>query len=164
MTEPREPFTVRCAKCAHEWVVFYTPIPLDQSARMLKSARCPMCFGTKVLAGAEPRPTPDGDALAWLTKNDTGISSLTIWRTLMGQTPERADIPYDPSDFGRCHRLLNVMPAWRARLGEVAARYPKWQPFVDEWERLTALFEEEAPSGQCPKLYARMRELRGKPL
>ncbi len=40
-------------------------------------------------------------AVEWLRRCDTGTSSLTIWRTLMNETPERADIPYDPDDFGR---------------------------------------------------------------
>lgn len=74
--------------------------------------------------------------------------------------PGGAPIPYDPDDFGRCHRLLDRFPAWRLRLGEVPAVYPAWTPLVPAWDELTALYVEELPSGRCPKLYARLRELR----
>lgn len=104
---------------------------------------------------------------AWLAGGDTGMSSKTIWSVMTGRLPRHADnwwepsIPYDPSDFGRCHRLLEEFPAWRARLPEVADKYPEWKPLVEVWDELTALYEEEWASGQAPKLYARMKELRG---
>jgi hypothetical protein len=79
------------------------------------------------------------------------------------------DIPYDPDDFGRCYRLLKVMPSWRERLAEVAAVCPQWAPFVEAWGELTALYEDELENGpvtkgvrMAPRLYARMRELRGR--
>jgi hypothetical protein len=73
------------------------------------------------------------------------------------------DIPYDPSDFGRCYRLLQVMPSWRLRMQEVADAHVNWQPFVDAWEELTTLYELElkSPDGMAPRTYARMRQLRG---
>src|SRR6516164_3966881 len=55
-------------------------------------------------------------AVRWLEGVDTGISSETIWRTLTGETPSDTDVPCDPSDFGRCYRLLKIMPEWRPRL------------------------------------------------
>ena len=41
------------------------------------------------------------------------------------------------------------------------AAYPEWAPLVAVWDELTALYEEELPSGRCPKLYDRMQQLRG---
>lgn len=67
----------------------------------------------------------------------------------------------DPADFGRCYRLLKIMPSWRPRLPEVAALFPKWTGLVSAWDELTALYEEELPRRRCPKLYVRMQELRG---
>lgn len=43
MSEPKTPQPVRCGKCAHTWVGFYTPISLGAGAKMLKSLHCPMC-------------------------------------------------------------------------------------------------------------------------
>lgn len=78
---------------------------------------------------------------AWICGCDTGTSSKTIFAVMRGTTPDHADIPYDPDDFGRCYRLLKLVPAWRPRLGEVAAKYPKWSGLVEHWDELTSLFE-----------------------
>lgn len=97
----------------------------------------------------------------WIVGSDTGTSSMTIWAVMMGATPWHASEPSDPDDFGRCYRLLALMPEWRPRLSKVAARYPLWSALVAHWDELTALYEEEIPNhrGKAPKLYARMREL-----
>lgn len=98
----------------------------------------------------------------WLKSRDTGSSSLTIYHVMTGKhvgDPDRYHTPIDPSDFGRCYRLLELVPAWRARLPEVATRFPAWGPLVREWTRLEALYLEELPDGTAPKLYAAMRQL-----
>jgi hypothetical protein len=109
-------------------------------------------------------------AMAWLTEGgDTGTSSLTIWSvmtglaipTLHGGNDRRADVPHDPADFGRCHRLLDLFPQWRKRLAEVADRYPEWSGLVDAWDELTELYLAEYSSGRAPRCYARMREILG---
>ena len=84
---------------------------------------------------------------------------MTIYSAMTGRPIERADIPHDPDDFGRCYRLLQLFPAWKFRLGEVAVRYSEWEPLVREWADLELLYEEELPSRSCPKLYAKMKEL-----
>ena len=69
--------------------------------------------------------------------------------------------PADPDDFGRCYRLLALIPEWRPRLGEVSALFRKWKPLVDHWAELEALYQEEVPNhrGSAPRLYALMRSL-----
>lgn len=107
------------------------------------------------------------DPMTWILGPDTGISSVTIWHVMTGQLWPGCyqsfgpDVPPDPSDFGRCHRLLQVFPAWRARLSEVARRYPVWGPMVREWDRMTALYEQESqrPDGMAPELYKLMKQL-----
>ncbi len=126
---------------------------------------CTMCGQT----GHKPEACPNLGAKTpeqWLAGPDTGISSCTIYGVLYadGGYVHRfgevwADVPHDPADFGRCHRLLKLFPAWRARLGEVADKHPKWRPLVEHWDELEALYGEELPSGTAPKLWARMREL-----
>jgi hypothetical protein len=97
----------------------------------------------------------------WAEGRDTGVSSFTIWAVMTGlPSPMKSlDVPYDPADFGRCYRLLKLMPEWRPRLGRVTKHCARWRPFVDAWDELTALYEEELPTGTCPRLYARMKEL-----
>jgi hypothetical protein len=106
--------------------------------------------------------------LEWLKGTDTGVSSMTIVSVLSekhalladGRLRHGGDVPHDPSDFGRCYRLLQLFPEWKARLGEVAAKYPKWKPLVEAWDQLEALWLEESPTNNCPKLYERMQALR----
>lgn len=99
----------------------------------------------------------------WLLSGDSGISSKTICAVMTGSKMEDPgpDIPYDPSDFGRCYRLLALFPEWRERLGEVAEKFPMWGPMVKAWDELTTLYEEEVlnEDGKAPRLYARMQAL-----
>lgn len=139
-------------------------------------------FSLKLIAGMcklvetehrKCKPSPAGKARfeysspdEWSNSWDTGTSSQTIYAMLSGHKflPEsRESPPRDPSDFGRCYRLLKVAPPeWRSRLDEVSKRFPTWKPMVAAWDELTALYEEEIPAGvgSAPKLYARMQELR----
>lgn len=159
--EARAPFYLNCTLCQHEWICLYTPMEMGLAAKVMKASRCPMCgsLSKHHKTGRIPRPTVLGDWQGWLTSGDTGTSSETIWHVMTLQAVTRVGLPCDPSDFGRCHRLLEVMPEWRARLPEVASVIPAWTPLVDAWDELTALYLEELPSGSCPKLWARMRTL-----
>lgn len=100
-------------------------------------------------------------AYAWLQGGDTGSSSETIWHFMMHGRVVRPNIPYDPADFGRCHRLLARFPAWRQRLDEMAEVLPMWRPFAAAWSELEVLWDEETkrPDGCAPKLYKRMSKL-----
>lgn len=161
--EKKTPTFVHCGSCGYEWIVMFLPADMRVVAQMMKAARCPYCCEKKnIQLGPLPKPTGDGDAEGWIRNGDTGTSSETIWSVLSGHPVRKTDIPYDPDDFGRCYRLLRVMPSWRARLGEVADVHSAWRPLVDAWDELTALYEEELPSGRCPKLYQRLQVLRGR--
>lgn len=101
--------------------------------------------------------------IEWLLSGDTGISSKTICCVMTGSEWGEGhfgpDVPYDPSDFGRCYRLLALFPDWKPRLKEVADKYPIWGPLVSAWDELTALYEKELPKGSAPILYHRMKAL-----
>ena len=120
------------------------------------------CGPPKKEHDAKPATTP----MEWLAGEDTGTSSRTIFtvmqhvNALHGGTSHNP--PMDPSDFGRCYRLLESFPEWKARMPEVAARWKVWGPWVREWAALTAMFLAEVPngvSGSAPKMYARMKEI-----
>lgn len=108
--------------------------------------------------------------LEWLHGPHTGLSSLTIFSVLSRENRGAAlarlgrfgpAAPLDPDDFMRCRLLLQAIPAWRARLGEVAAALPEstWPELVQHWAELDELFAAEEPSGRCPKTFRLMEKL-----
>jgi len=84
---------------------------------------------------------------AWALSGDTGISSKTIACIAMGVTSDQRhwhfDTPSDAADFGRCYRLLKVVPELRDALPLVAEKFPKYGPLVAAWDELTALYEKD---------------------
>jgi len=168
-----EPLQVHCKACAHEWQAGELPMLVDAFVATLKHARCAKCGSSQIALGLCPRATPAGDPHAWIVGGDTGTSSETIWAVMMGVPRKRgADVPYDPDDFGRCYRLLKLMPEWRPRLPEVAAAYPRsaWGQLVDRWDEMTALYERVIGprgnawhKGPARELYDLMCELRQVP-
>jgi hypothetical protein len=144
---------VHCAKpkCGAEWSIGLAPMPVDTFAAAVKAKRCPSCGGRKAFMNRRPRSTEPGKWQEWPLNHDMGVSSATMWAVLSGRpfpmphsTPS---VPGDAGDFGRCYRLLKVMPEWTARLSEVATAYPAWAPIVGAWSELTKLFEAEDWTG-----------------
>jgi hypothetical protein len=101
-------------------------------------------------------------ALIWISREDKGISSETIWVVMMlGEDAKQSwcSVPWDPSDFGRCHRLLEYIPEWRERLHEVAELFPAWGPLVAHWDEMTRLYLRDEPTGESRELYNLMKML-----
>lgn len=86
----------------------------------------------------------------WWLGTDVGCSSATIF-SVLSDSMERGNAarlgggaaPQDDSDLGRCRRLLDLFPEWRARLGEVAAAHPG-----KGWEKIIPLLA--SPESQPP--------------
>lgn len=105
---------------------------------------------------------------AWLASDDTGMSSrfmahyIASWSSGWPAGVERPEYahPHDPADFARCLRLLDAVPEFRAHVHKMAGAGGQWPGLVKEWSRLEELYREEAPSGNCPKLYAAMKKLK----
>jgi hypothetical protein len=66
--------------------------------------------------------------------------------------------PSDSSDFGRCYRLLELFPEWRPMIKKMSRKGRVWKNLVDNWDELERLYIKELPSGNAPKLYAKMKE------
>lgn len=112
-------------------------------------------------------------AMIWAAHGEGGVSSNTIFAVMTGTMQYekvfprgwwRFDVPHDPSDFRRCYLLLKLIPEWRERIGEMAEAFDKWRPFVDHWDEMTALYEQERENakGMCPKLYELMKQCEGR--
>ncbi len=154
----KEPMVVHCAKCEHEWAPCFLPASVDVLSKTMKS-KCPACGSAKSFLGPVPKESADGDYIGWLSNGDTGLSSKVIWHRMTGRPNRDNSYPLDPSDFGRCYRLLKIMPSWRARIAEMGDVSAVWKRLAESWEELTALYERELPSGRCPALYDRMKQL-----
>lgn len=104
-------------------------------------------------------------ACEWLATGRHGVSSLTIFKQLSGKpVTDHEHHPSDPSDLGRCRRLLDQVPEYRSRLGEMAGLSPVWEKLVASWDELCALMDSEAPhwrdgEGVAKETYARMKAL-----
>lgn len=118
---------------------------------------------------------PGSGLVAWLLSDDTGISSRAIARHLSRHAGMATPIPRekhwhgndshprDRGDFGRCYRLLEAVPELRSHLAKMAELSPEWAGLVAVWDELESLYREELPSGNAPKLYARIKSIIDKP-
>jgi hypothetical protein len=93
--------------------------------------------------------------LRWIAGDDTGTSSKAIWSHMMagGAQPDGAfggGHPHDADDFGRCHRLLTIEPAWRARIGEMARYSAEWAALAARWPDLTTMYEAAVAPHDAP--------------
>ncbi len=164
--------TFFCSHCGEKYTPTYPiAIPLMSALskafeRTHKACRrgergvaCTYCLAFGHEAEACPRLSYGDDPERWWNGPDTGMSSRTIWRVMMGHPlVEGVFAPADPSDFGRCHRLLHAIPGWRARIGEMA-KVPGWERLAPAWDELEALYLEGLTKGRAPKLYDRIDEL-----
>lgn len=94
--------------------------------------------------------------------SDTGTSSRAIVARMEGSELDNhgfSSHPSDPSDLGRCIRLLDKIPEYRERLLEMCDVSITWAMLVTHWDELEAFYREEESSGKAPKCYARMQEL-----
>lgn len=98
--------------------------------------------------------------------DDYGISSITILAATQDIKLTDASVPHDPSDFVRCYKMLNALGCADARdrkivLLEVARKYSEWVAFVDAWEELNSLYEEERKFESAPKLFEAIKKVKG---
>ena len=75
----------------------------------------------------------------WLRGHLRGASAAAIAAHLGGYGEQRGDYPSDAGDFGRCEALLEAVPAFRARLAEMAEVNAYWHALVMVWDSLRAL-------------------------
>ena len=80
-------------------------------------------------------------AIWWLANGRVGMSSKTIWLCFMEQPFERISHPYDPDDFSRCYDLLEIIPEWKPQLEKLKPLSKQWSNLVDNWEKLTEMYE-----------------------
>lgn len=112
-------------------------------------------------AGALASHSAHQRLIQWLLSDDTGESSIAIAKCLAGiddlEETEYARLatPMDVYDFGRCYRLLKLIPEFRSRIHELGERSAQWAALVDSWEELEGLYASDRKT--CRQ---RIREIR----
>lgn len=103
---------------------------------------------------------------AWLASHDTGMSSLYMASVLSGQICSSGfAFPWDPSDFGRCIRLIEAVPEMAGFINKMQSHGPEWAAIVANWEEWKKLYHDENSEElyrQMKDAYAKYRAAEGK--
>ena len=104
-------------------------------------------------------------ALLWLAGGDSGMSSKAICYHMLGMKSD-GSFPLDPSDLGRCLRLLELFPEWKPRMGEMARYSAQWAALVERWDELAEMMADEvgidwSKGERAPRTYAAMKDAIG---
>ena len=100
---------------------------------------------------------------AWMVGDDTGSSSMAIACHMAGiENQAFWTAPYDPSDLGRCLRLLELFPEWKLRMREMAQHSARWDALTAVWDELAESMEAEvgidwSKGRHAPKTYELMK-------
>ena len=101
--------------------------------------------------------------IAWFGSDDTGASSKWLASILSGNKPSSVAYPYDPSDFVRCYRMLNCVDGakelFEIQKDLISSKCNVWRNYLENWNDLEKLWEQESPNNKCPKLYELMQKL-----
>lgn len=81
-------------------------------------------------------------AIEWAGGRGTGASSKAIWSHMLTGKCD-GSYPRDGDDLGRCVRLLDLIPEWKSRIGEMARYGGAWIGLVDQWDALVKLHAAE---------------------
>ncbi len=85
----------------------------------------------------------------WAANGSHGISSLSMFNHLIQGTDIRPlanrmgpSNAWDPDDFSRCYKLLEAVPQFKQNLQMMKTLSPRWALLVDNWDKLTEMYEE----------------------
>lgn len=104
----------------------------------------------------------------WLASDDTGTSSMNIMLWLAAKVKPAGwasnSPPSDPSDLGRCLRLLAIMPEWEGRISEMAELGGMWPTYVKHWDALAYSMANEvgidwSKGKKAPRTYVLMKKV-----
>lgn len=131
-----------CTHCGGTFVVKY-PVPPEQLTEKIGAfnALHKHCEKTWTEPAADQSKQVQERALWWISNGEVGMSSKTMWNKFMGQPVGYPNHPHDPDDFKRCYKLLKTVPEWKYRMDELKPLSKAWSNLVDNWDRLTEMYE-----------------------
>lgn len=132
-----------CLNCGGEFALQY-PLAINE---MIKKSKAfddlhKDCKQTWTEPKADQSKDVQQKAMWWMGSGEKGMSSETMWNRLMGNKNFSVNHPYDPDDFKRCYKLLQAVPEWKAELHKLKPLSKAWSNLVDNWDKLTEMFEE----------------------
>lgn len=103
-------------------------------------------------------------AQKWLLSGERGLSSETMFAVFSGgEVDDDPSHPHDPDDLRRCRMLLEQVPEFAPRIGEMAAVSHEWARLVAMWDVLCKTMDAECDwrngKGSARKTYAMMKHL-----
>lgn len=133
-----------CLNCGGEFSLPSMPVPVIEMSKKIKAfddlhRDCPE---TWVEPKANQSNTTHQKAMWWINNGETGMSSKTMWNCFMGNKQFPVNHPYDPDDFKRCYKLLEAVPEWKNQMHRLKSLSPEWSALVDNWDKLTDMFEK----------------------
>lgn len=93
----------------------------------------------------------------WLANGEQGMSSKAMFYHLDGRNIAGGyakQHPSDPDDFKRCYKLLQAVPQWKSQLHKLKAVSPVWSNLIDNWDKLTEMYEQNV--NECWKNYKKI--------
>ena len=134
-----------CTKCGGDFTLKF-PVGIKELSEKTKSFDDlhKDCEQNWVEPTADQSKNIEEKAMWWIENGHIGMSSKTMWLCLMNQNVKNAYHPYDPDDFSRCYKLLEAVPEWKEKhhLIKLKSLSTAWSNLVDNWDKLTEMFEE----------------------
>lgn len=96
-----------------------------------------------------------------IDSDDMGVSSKAMLYAFIGEENNSKwgnSTPCDPSDFGRCHRLLERFPEFQSQMHKMN-KFDNWKKLVQNWDRMTEIYLRDFESGESSELYNLLQEL-----
>ena len=131
----------------------------------LEDAGCPLGYDT----GIDPAQSLEQRAQNWIINGQVGMSSKAIWSQMMGVDDKEDGFswPSDPDDLNRCLLLLDLIPEWKPRMGEMARHGKVWAALAKSWDEITTCFIAEVGLNwrngrSAPKTYELMKKAQGR--
>ncbi len=95
--------------------------------------------------------TTNQKIISWFLTGNVGTSSEAIVAQMTDNKTGRdglGDHPHDNSDFGRCYKLLEAVPEFKSRIGEMSPRSPEWAALIARWDELIDAWVSRGDDGE----------------
>lgn len=76
--------------------------------------------------------------LLWFATGETGLSSKSMAKAVMGVKNDEIYPPYDVGDFTRCAKLVKAIPEILDHRDTIAKLSPEWNAIMGSWDQIHA--------------------------